>query len=257
MPIARRHLLAGLAACPACAAMASTALAAPQKRRSAANWTYEGVTGPGGWSRLDAANRVCSLGTQQSPIDLAASIKAELPLPAVNWQPQAFAVVNNGHTLQLNAAPGSTASLGETRYALVQFHFHTPSEHTVKGEHTAMEVHFVHTGPEGRLGVLGVLMVAGEANPAFHAIMQVAPAKPGSAPLPAPLDPTALLPADRRSVWRYEGSLTTPPCSETVDWVVLEQTLPVDAADIAAFRRIMPMNARPVQPLHRRFLLRS
>ena len=256
-PVNRRRLLTGLIACPACATFGNTAFAQQAKPKHAPHWSYEGNTGPQAWGKMDSASRVCSAGSQQSPIDLPTGIRAELPTIRMGWKPEAFTVVNNGHTIQCNAAPGNTVEVGGVRYELLQFHFHTPSEHAVAGKRTAMEVHFVHKAPDGTLAVLGVLMVAGAANPAFKAVMATAPAKKGEVKLASPLDPAAMLPADRRGAWRYEGSLTTPPCSEVVNWYVLEQTIAVDQADIDAFRKLFPMNARPLQALNRRFVLRS
>jgi carbonic anhydrase len=251
MHITRRRMLAGLAACPVCVAAAGGAKA------KAPHWAYEGNHGPDHWGDLEPANRVCSIGDQQSPIDLTDAVKAELPKIAVHWKSEAFQLENNGHTIQLNATPGSYVQISGHRYDLVQFHFHTPSEHAVDGKRMDMEAHFIHQGLDKRLGVLGVLMVSGAANATFHEIMQAAPTKVAKVALPTPIDAASLLPTQQNSIWRYEGSLTTPPCSQTVNWVVLEQTIPVDAGDIAAFRRIFPMNARPLQKLNRRFVLRS
>jgi carbonic anhydrase len=120
-----------------------------------------------------------------------------------------------------------------------------------------MEVHFVHRHAGGKLAVVGVLMTAGRANPAFAKVVATMPAKEGP-PVPADggIDPNRFLPA-QRSYFRYEGSLTTPPCSETVEWLLLTQPIPVAEADIDAFARLYANNARPVQKLDRRFVLRS
>ena len=151
----RRRMLLGLAACPLCAALGSGSASA-----EGAHWSYEGGTGPDNWAKLQKDSQVCGVGDQQSPIDLTDAIKAEIPHIAVNWKPEAFVVENNGHTLQANALPGGTLALGPDRYQLLQFHFHTPSEHAVEGKRTEMEAHFVHQGPGDRLGVLAVLMVS-------------------------------------------------------------------------------------------------
>jgi carbonic anhydrase len=239
----RRHFLAGLAglaACPACAVAAERS-----------HWSYEGAHGPAHWG--DA----CSTGSQQSPIDIGETIRAQLPPLRIAWSRKADTIENNGHTIQVNFGEGSSLTVGNEQFALLQFHFHRPSEHRLAGKSYAMEVHFVHRHAAGKLAVVGVLMTAGRANPAFNKVVATMPAKEGPAvPADPGIDPNRLLPA-RRGYYRYEGSLTTPPCSETVDWFLLTQPMPVAEADIDAFARLYAMNARPVQKLERRFVLRS
>lgn len=248
----RRHALkalAGLALCPLCA---SVGLAA-----EGAHWSYEGATGPDHWGDIDAASKVCSIGSQQSPIDIRDTIKARLPQIKIGWARNADTIVNNGHTIQLNVAPGSTLTLGKDRYLLLQFHFHHPSEHTLAGKTSAMEVHFVHRNSAGGLAVIGVLMTAGQSNPAFHKIAATMPTHEGEPVRAASgIDPNHMLPP-LRSYYRYAGSLTTPPCSETVEWLVLHQSLQVAKSDIDSFAKLFPMNARPAQKDNRRFVLTS
>jgi len=244
--ITRRTLLAGLAVCPACAEVA---------RAAGPHWTYEGHGGPEEWGSLDKEFQACSLGTQQSPVNLQDSVRAEARAPLFVWSPATYKVANNGHTIQLDA--DGHAGIAETNgktYWLRQFHFHAPSEHAVNGQRTAMEAHFVHAAPDGGLLVAGVFLVPGTANPVFTKVMAAAPKTTGTEPLPAPLDPTALLPT-ARDLYRYEGSLTTPPCSEVVDWNVFAAPVTVAQSDIDAFRTLFPMNARPLQQVNRRFLL--
>lgn len=248
MPSTRRSFLAGLFACPLCAATAKAA--------SDTHWDYEGALGPADWGKLDPSYRACSLGTQQSPIDLAHAVRARLNPLVANWPAQAYQVVNNGHTIQANAAPGSTLVLDGERYELVQFHFHTPSEHAINGKLSRMEAHFVHADAKGDLGVLGMLMRPGKKNAAFAAVMAAAPSQEGQTQKSATLDINQFLPADR-TMFVYEGSLTTPPCAETVTWGVFATEIEAAADDMDAFHKLFPMNARPLQPLNRRFLLLS
>jgi carbonic anhydrase len=248
MSFNRRRLLGAVLACPVCAAVAPAA--------DAPHSDYEDHGGAAKWGELDESYKACALGAEQSPIDLSGAVKASLDPLKLDWKPQAFKIVNNGHTIQANAALGSTLTIGKETYNLVQFHFHAPSEHAVDGKRSAMEAHFVHAGAGGRLAVLGVLMNAGRGNPAFAAIMQAAPKKEGEQTLGKPLDPRQLLPAGK-SLYRYEGSLTTPPCSEVVHWYVFAQPIEVAAGDIDAFKAIFPMNARPLQAVNRRLLLRG
>jgi len=247
MSLNRRRLLAGLLACPVCAAGG---------RAEGPHWEYEGHGGAAKWGELDEGYKACAFGAEQSPIDLSGAIRANIDPLNLDWKPQAFKIINNGHTIQANAAPGSTLTVAKDSYNLVQFHFHTPSEHSLAGKQSAMEVHFVHAHPSGRLAVLGVFMKAGRRNAGFATIMQAAPRSEGEKVLDKPLDPRQFLPASR-SLYRYEGSLTTPPCSEVVDWNVYQQAIEVAGEDIEAFKVIFPMNARPLQPVNRRFLLRG
>jgi carbonic anhydrase len=217
---------------------------------------HEGATGPEKWGSLDAADAACSAGGQQSPIDITATISARQPPLRISWSKRPDTIVNNGHTIQLDFAEGDTLHVADRRYALKQLHFHHPSEHLVEGKRFAMEVHFVHAGTAG-LAVIGVLMVAGKPNAMFKKIVSTMPREEGS-PVPADpaIHPGGLLPT-QRAYYHYEGSLTTPPCSETVDWIVLTHPIEVDEDDIARFAKLYPMNARPVQNRDRRFILSS
>jgi len=246
----RRHFLRAIAvaaACPACAAVA----------RAEDHWSYEGKTGPEKWGSLEKQNAVCSVGTRQSPLDIVQPVKAALPGLKLDYKPAVTEVLNNGHTIQVNVPPGSTMTAGADSYELLQFHFHRPSEHQIAGKSYPMEVHFVHRTKAGTLGVVGVLLTEGTANPVFAAITKVMPAKPGTIKTGLlAIDPNGLLPAGR-GYYRYAGSLTTPPCSEDVDWFLLTDTMSLAATDIAAFAKLYPMNARPAQKGFKRFVLVS
>jgi carbonic anhydrase len=240
--------LAGLSLCPLCR---------PAFAAEGVHWSYEGDSGPAKWGDLDAADKACAIGLQQSPIDIEAAIKSQLPALKLNWPKNANTIVNNGHTIQLNFAEGSTLMLGDAKYKLLQVHFHRPSEHMVGGKNFPMEAHFVHRAEGGGLAVVGVLMSEGRPNPAFRQIVKTMPATEGpEVKADASINPHALLP-HRLGYYRYSGSLTTPPCSETVEWLLLIDPIQVAAADVAAFAKLYPMNARPVQKDNRRFVLRS
>jgi len=244
----RRSFVSGLLACPLCAAAA--------RAEVAAHWSYEGADGAEKWGAIDPTYRACAVGGEQSPINLEGAVSASVERPRIAWPPEVYAIVNNGHTIQANAQLGGRLTLGKETYELKQFHFHTPSEHALNGARLAMEAHFVHAQPGGRLAVIGVFLVPGAANAAFAQLMKNAPATAGEAKLTAPLDAARLLP-NNRALYRYEGSLTTPPCAEVVDWNVFATPVPVAQADIDAFKKIFPMNARPLQPVNRRFLLKG
>lgn len=245
----RRHFmktLAGLALCPVCA-----------PNTFAAGWSYEGEHGPEHWGDVDAASKVCSVGSQQSPLDIGETVNAKLPPLKIKWGKSADTIVNNGHTIQVNFAEGSSVTVGSDKYALLQVHFHRPSEHLIGGKNFPMEAHFVHRSAAGSLAVVGVLMAAGKPNAAFSKIVATMPSKEGPAvKADAAINPNALLPV-RRNYYRYSGSLTTPPCNEIVNWLLLTDPIHVAEADIAAFAKLYPMNARPAQKPNRRFVLRS
>jgi carbonic anhydrase len=248
----RRNLLKALAALAICPVCTTKGFAA-----EGAHWSYEGAEGPAKWGELDAANKACGIGSQQSPIDIEATIKSRLPALKLAWSKTADTIVNNGHTIQLNFAEGSTLKLGNATYKLIQVHFHRPSEHQVGGKNFPMEAHFVHRADSGELAVVGVLMAEGKRNAAFGKIVATMPAEEGPpVKADAGIHPGGLLPA-KLSYYRYPGSLTTPPCSEVVEWLVLTNPVQVAATDVASFAKLYPMNARPVQKDNRRYVLQS
>ncbi|WP_420447231.1 carbonic anhydrase [Candidatus Palauibacter sp.] len=217
------------------------------------HWGYEGDTGPEMWGGLDASFAVCDTGVEQSPVDLTAATPAGAGDGGldIQWQPTEAEVVDNGHTIQVNVAEGSSIALEGRQFSLVQFHFHLPSEHTVDGAASPMEVHFVHAAEEGDLAVIGVFMEAGDADPTIQSLWEAIPGPDESPPAVGALDPGSLLP-EGRGYFRYQGSLTTPPCSEVVSWVVMTESISVSQAQVDAFAALYPMNARPVQPLNGR-----
>jgi len=240
-------MLAGAALCPLC----RKSLCAAET-----HWSYDGSTGPDHWGTLDAASRTCSIGSQQSPIDIIDPIDARQAPLDLAWSKQPDTIVNNGHTIQLNLTPGDTLTVGGRTYGMVQFHFHHPSEHLLRGERFSMEAHFVHADGNG-LAVVGIFMTPGRSNAAFNKIVSTMPAteEPPAQADPA-IVPNELLPS-KRGCYRYKGSLTIPPCNETVDWLVFDEPIEVAPTDIERFAKLYPMNARPIQPRNRRFILRS
>ena len=220
-------------------------------------WGYVGPSGPDHWAELSEDYGVCARGQQESPIDLRGALPAELGAVSVDWRPLPLRVVDTGHALQVDAPAGGRMSVGGRTYALAQFHVHHPSEHLLDGRRFPLEVHFVHRGRDGVLGVIGVFVEQGRANPQLQRVLDARPAEHGrTRSVPgATVDIAALMP--HGAFQRYEGSLTTPPCSETVDWVVMEEPIQASAGQIAAFEQVYRFNARPLQALNRRFLLRS
>ncbi len=218
------------------------------------SWSYRGAAGPDRWGGLDASFAACADGAQQSPIDLANAIPARGGALEIDWRPAAAEVIDNGHTIQVNMTAGSSIRLEGRDFSLLQFHFHLPGEHTVAGRSIPMEVHFVHQAAQGDLAVIGVFMETGAGHAAIDRIWNAIPDTVGEPTSLAEFDPRDLLP-DGLGHSRYAGSLTTPPCSEVVSWVVLDEMIAVSQAQVDAFADLYPMNARPVQDLNRRFLL--
>ena len=250
----RRSFLRGLVLlgiCPICANVASAA--------EGVHWTYEGEHGPDHWGSMDKANIACSAGSQQSPLDIVGTIKADIPAIKPDWKAGGAKIANNGHTIQINVAEGSKLARGDRTYDLLQYHFHSPSEHRVDGKAFPMEAHFVHkNAATGGLGVIGVFLTPGKTNASFAAVAAAFPdheseGEEGGLP---DSDPAGMPPASL-DYWYYEGSLTTPPCSETVDWMVVKAPLEVAEADIAKYTKLYSHNARPVLPSDRRFILSS
>lgn len=247
----RRDLLKSLgggavaAACPVCLGAA----------RAEEAWGYFGDRTAMTWAALEGANRACLAGSEQSPINLAGAVKADLAPPRIDYQSTALKITNDGHTIRVTPDAGSVFTIDGAMHRLAQFHFHHPSEHQVNGRALDMELHFVNQHHTGKLAVLGVLMTVGRPNPAVEAIWKLMPTEAGpEQSFPDVIKLADLLP-DTRRYYRYQGSLTTPPCSETVTWTVLKEPLQISADQVARFAKLFPMNARPVAPLNRRFLL--
>jgi carbonic anhydrase len=172
-----------------------------------------------------------------------------------HYKPSPLKIVNNGHTIQVNYAPGSYAELGGKRYELAQFHFHSPSEHTVAGKHSEMEVHLVHRDSEGGLAVVGVLLRKGHEIAGLQGVWDHLPQNEEETTVEgASVDASSLLPR-HSEFYNYSGSLTTPPCSEGVAWYVMVEPVEVSVEQIGAFQAIVSANARPVQPLNGRVAL--
>jgi carbonic anhydrase len=217
------------------------------------HWTYEGDKGAAQWGELDGA-QTCGLGKKQSPIDIkdANAKPAALPTLQFKYGKVSPSIVNNGHTVQVNVPAGNTLLVGDQTYELLQFHFHTPSEERVNGKQTAMVAHFVHKNATGQLGVVGVLIQTGKGS-GFDKVLDNLPARGGQTLTvqDLSLDLAELLPKER-AYYAFEGSLTTPPCSEGVNWMVLKQPVTVSSASVKAFQRLYKANARPEQPLNGR-----
>lgn len=221
------------------------------------HWSYEGENGPENWADLDPSFQAAKTGKRQSPIDVTDSIVSELGDITINYEDTSFSILNNGHTIQVNCDEGNSIIVNEEVYKLLQFHFHTPSEHTKQGESFPMEVHFVHKREDGRLAVIGIFMQSGEKNDNIQKIwdnMPVEKCEPQS--VDSTMNPKDLLP-EGNTYYQYNGSLTTPPCTEGVLWLLLDEPIEISEDQIAAFQSIFKNNARPVQPKNERFILKK
>jgi carbonic anhydrase len=223
----------------------------------AAHWDYTGNGGPETWGQMKPEFAKCSTGTRQSPIDIRDGIRVELDPVRFDYQPSGFRVIDNGHTVQVNVAAGNSIEVMGRRYELVQFHFHRPSEERIDGKQFDMVVHLVHKDLDGRLAVVAVLLDRGAAQPLIQNVWNNLPLEKGDEVVArAPINLNDLLPPQRQ-YFTYMGSLTTPPCSEGVLWMVMKQPVPVSAEQIGIFARLYPMNARPIQSASGRLIKES
>lgn len=221
-----------------------------------AHWGYQGEGAPEHWGELAPEFAACSLGKNQSPVDISGAVKAQVPKLAFNYRSMATDVVNNGHTVQTNFAPGSTLKLGEREYQLLQVHFHVPSENAIKGKLFAMEGHLVHKDKDGRLAVVAVMFKPGSQQSGVNKIWQQMPGEAGAPrPFEGKLQASELLPGNH-AYYYFSGSLTTPPCSEGVAWIVLKTPMQVSKEQLEAFSHLMHHpNNRPLQPLNARVVI--
>jgi len=219
------------------------------------HWSYVGETGPQAWSQLSKEFNVCAIGKRQSPINIEEVSTLQGPAEPLqfNYQPSSGTVVNNGHTIQVDLTGDNEVTVRGSRYKLLQFHFHTPSEERVNGQGFAMVAHLVHKNADGQLAVVAVLLEPGAANTLIHQVWTYMPLDSGDrVSMPTGLiDMNALLPKDQR-YFQFMGSLTTPPCTEGVLWMVMKQPTPISKEQIKLFAQIFPNNARPVQAVNGR-----
>ena len=229
---------------------AKPARAEAAKPAQPVNWGYTGDIGPEHWAELAPENKLCAVGTRQSPIDIRDGLSVDLEKIAFDYRASGFSVLDNGHTVQVNVAPGNGLTVMGRRYELVEFHFHRPSEERVNGHQFEMSVHLVHKDAQGRQAIVAVLLERGPDNkpqPLVQTVWANLPLEKGEAlPAQVQIDLNQLLPAERGYA-TYMGSLTTPPCTEGVLWMVLRQPVPLTAQQLGIFARLYPMNARPLQ----------
>ena len=219
------------------------------------HWSYSGESGTENWANLAPEYAACGIGVNQSPINISKAISAELAPLQFNYKGHGTTIVNNGHTVQINMQPGSWVHAGGEDFQLVQLHFHSPSEHQINGELFPLEGHFVHQNSSGALAVVGVLFRAGEWNTDLARIGSAAP-QVIDQPEAIDMDIADLeMYANHESYYRYNGSLTTPPCTEGVQWYVLKNPGHIAAEQAANFVALIGEDARGPQPINARIIV--
>ncbi len=232
-----------------CSALATPLLAGEHS----SHWGYAGHTGPAHWGELSPQFAACRDGKNQSPVDITNAVDAPLPPPALAYGSAATSVVNNGHTVQFNFAPGSVLKLDGLSFELKQVHFHSPSENRINGQSYPLEAHLVHASSDGQLAVVALIYQQGSDNAVLASSWAQLPLKVSEPlPLSAPLKAQDLLPA-QRDYYRYSGSLTTPPCTEGVRWLVMKEHPQISQQQVERFMAAVGQpNNRPLQPHHAR-----
>jgi carbonic anhydrase len=216
------------------------------------HWSYEGQESAAHWDMLSPAYMTCEAGSHQSPINISMPRHAQQQERLVfHYHSGLVRALDNGHTIQVNVSPGNELHLNGRTYSLSQFHFHDPSEHHVEGRTYPMEIHLVHRDRKGHVVVMGLLVETGPPNQSLAELWAMLPMKAGELGSAHQFNPQDLIPSNSHH-FSYHGSLTTPPCTEGVQWIVLRDTIAMSAQQIAQFISVVGHNARPIQPLHDR-----
>ncbi len=229
---------------------AATLLAVPAVG-AAKDWKFGDGELPERWSLENSAYAICDAGLMQSPIDLSEAKATGNITVTTNYGETAGTLAVADQKLQVDFPAGMGMKSGDKMFNLIQVHFHTPAEHAISGERHPLVAHFVHATDAGELGVLGVMFVEGDENPALASIADALESGDGTE---LTVDASEMIPDDL-SVFRYMGSLTTPPCSEGVNWHVVGQTMEASAEQIAAMAGSLGPTARSIQPLGNRLLV--
>ena len=215
------------------------------------DWRYTDSVAPENWLAANPQYAICDQGRMQSPIDLGLANAIGWVKIATSYGPTQGTLKLGQHKVQVDAAQGQGMISGDTLFNLVQVHFHTPSEHVIDGTRYPLTAHLVHTTTEGALGVLGVMFEQGEPNAGLQSIID---GMSGGSNASIIMDLAALVPGEVE-VYRYQGSLTTPPCSENVNWHVVKQPLTASTQQIAAFEQALSFSARSLQPVNNRLVV--
>ncbi|MCK5810918.1 MAG: carbonic anhydrase family protein [Cocleimonas sp.] len=229
-----------------------------KQAHAAPHWGYAGAEGAENWGKLSPKFAACEAGRNQSPIDLKEVVDADLP--AIKFKYTMLSptdIVNNGHTVQVNLWSGGEITLDDEVFTLKQFHFHTPSENTINGKHFPLEAHLVHLNKKNEIAVVAIMFEPGKDDELLTALWKNIPLKAGESHR---LDATALrameFESELKSYYRFNGSLTTPPCTEGVRWIVMKTTRHISKAQLSVFEKALTEpNNRPVQPLNARVVV--
>jgi carbonic anhydrase len=234
--------------------LASVAAAVPAH---GTHWSYEGESGPSNWSRINVDWAKCAVGHRQSPIDIRDGMKVDLEQISFDYHPSSFSEIDNGHTIEVTVAAGNFITVGNEAYELQQFHFHRPSEERINGRGTEMVMHLVHKSADGKIAVVAVLLERGNAHSLIQTVWNNLPLEKNEVVAPSiVLDLNGALP-EHREYYTFMGSLTEPPCTENVLWLVMKQPMQASPAQMALFSRLYPLNARPVQSSFGRMIKES
>jgi len=227
------------------AAAAAAILAATPKHGT--QWAYEGELGPANWSKINVDWARCGAGNRQSPIDIRDGIKVNLEQIGFDYHPSSFNEINNGHTINVTVGGGNFITVGNETYELQGFHFHRPSEERINGKGTEMVMHLVHKSYDGKIAIVAVLLERGQPHKLMQTVWDNLPLEKNELVAPSlVINPLDALP-EKREYFTYMGSLTEPPCTEGVLWLVFKQPRQASPAQMALFSRLYPLNARPVQ----------
>lgn len=221
-----------------------------------AHWSYEGDEAPQNWSKLNPDFVLCEKGKNQSPVDIHGALKTHSQPLDISYKLPPNSVLNNGHSIQVNVKEGDVLTLDGDKFVLQQFHFHSPSENTINGKSFPLEAHFVHMDANGEIAVVAVMFETGKSNPVLEKIWQHIPGQVGqTSQLNEKIDINGLLPKNLTH-YRFSGSLTTPPCTEGVRWLVVKQPMTVSVQQLHAFTSVMHhANNRPLQKLDGRVII--
>lgn len=221
-----------------------------------AQWGYSGKTGPEHWAELDKNYSACAAGKSQSPVDIIDAVKTDLPNIAYGYKNHSKTIINNGHTIQVNFENAGGIQINQQAFKLLQVHFHAPSENRVGRKSFPLEGHFVHADKDGNLAVVAVMFKKGTTNTSLQRVWNAIPSESHHAQIFNGLKPSELLPTERK-YYRFSGSLTTPPCSEGVTWIVLKEPAKIGENQIKRFENLWDHpNNRPVQPINARLIAR-
>lgn len=219
------------------------------------HWGYAGKEGPENWAKLSPEFSACA-GKNQSPVNLTDFIEADLNKIEFAYKPGGNKIINNGHSIQVNYAPGSAISVNGRTFELKQIHFHAPSENQIGGKTFPLEAHLVHTDQNGEIAVVAIMYAEGKENASLARFWPLMPTKPGMfKKLENIVSASELIPTER-DYYLFNGSLTTPPCTEGVRWIVFKQPVALAKKQVEDFKQIMQHdNNRPVQPVNARPIL--